>query len=420
MNFMEAVRAKPLLFDGAISTMLARRGLIHKGMRAEQLTLTHPAEVMDIHCAYLNAGADVITTNTFGANLPQFYSATSTSRWEELVYTAVLLARESIPLCGREAYVALSIGSTGECFSPTPRFTQEQIYDLYHREISIGASAGADLVFIEAMDSLEEARIALIACRDACALPAALSFRFVNDGRTLTGSVPEAAGLCAYKLGADMVGVNCALGPLEDFDSFLRIQTASGLPALAVPNAGAPVARGEELFYPYSPEEMSRSLLPYLESNACAIGGGRGTTPEHIALLRALIDRQPPRRYQPEFPDCRVCSSGLVLPFEQILAQKPLNLSKKLEEACQVVRTRAVPGQAMHWNIKPHSPDFIRALLQETLPDLEQTPLVFTLNKAEQAEAALRRYPGVAAVFCEGDMYQVAKLVARYGAELAE
>lgn len=422
MKFIDAIRTKPLLFDGAISTVLSQRGLIQKGQRAEQLTLTHPADVMDIHTAYLDAGADVLTTNTFGANLPQFYTLTATSKWEELVYTAVLLARESVQLCEREAFVALSVGSTGEYFSPVPRLNPEQLYELYYREISIGASAGADLIFIEAIDTLEEARIALLACQDACALPAALSYRFVDEGRTLSGATPESAGLCAYKLGADLVGVNCGLGPLEDFDSFRRIQAASGLPSLAVPNAGSPVesnAKGEPC-YPYSPEKMCETMLPYLQANACAIGGGRGTTPDHIAQLRALVDSQPAPQEKIDFPDCRICSPGCVLSFEQAILQKPITLPMNLDEACSLVQTRAVPGKAMHWNLKQRSPEYICSLLDKTLPVLNRTPLVFTLNRAEQAEAALRRYPGIAAVFCEGDMYQVAKLVARYGAELAE
>ena len=420
MKFTDALSKGPLLFDGALCTEFAVRGFLPAGRSPEELTLTKPADVMDVHAAFLEAGANILTINTFGINAPALLQGKFSARREELLQASVVLAQEAVREYGKDAYVSLVIGSTGEFLSPSPTLTLEEIYDLFFREAELGAAAGADLILISTMPCLAEARLAILAARAACTLPIAVSFAVDEEGCTLSGEPAEVLGFAASRLSSAMVGISSFNGPREGFDAFLRLQAKSSAPVFACPTAGVPERIEDTIRYPYDPETMQDAMRPYLRAGVSAIGGGEGVSPAHIQKLRELIGEAGTCPSSSREQEPSICSARMILPLSAAFHAKPITLPDVPHEAAAVAISKAQPGKVLNLNLKGKSRAFILSLLDRSIPQLKDTPLSFTVSRREEAEAALRRYPGIAAVFCEGDAYQVARCAGKYAAELIE
>ena len=283
-----------LVLDGAMGTQLQARGLARAGAIPELLNLTNPDDVTAIHADYVAAGADVVTTNTFGAN----------SRKLEGHATVAEVCRAGV-VCARAAgarYVAGDIGPVGALLEPLGAMTFEETYDLFAEQVDALCAAGCDLVLIETMADLREAKAALLAARERCDLPVVATMTFGEDGRTFLGTPPEVAAAVLSSMGAQAVGLNCSLGPRELAGAARAMARFSRCPVAAQPNAGLPRVEGGETVYDVSPEEFACAMEDLLDAGANIVGGCCGTSPAHIARLRRAVDarRAPaPRAFEP-------------------------------------------------------------------------------------------------------------------------
>ncbi len=315
-----------LLFDGAMGTMLQRRGLA-AGELPERLNLTAPevvreihaeyvragAEVVrEIHAEYVRAGADVITANTFGANGRKF----EREELREIITAGVRLAREA-----GAKYVALDVGPTGALLEPLGTMPFERAYELFSEVVTLGAEAGADCVLIETMADLYEARAAVLAAKESCGLPVLCTMTFSDGGRaraavlaakencelpvlctmtfsdggrTFLGADPETAARTLDALGVDALGLNCSLGPRELLPLVREMAEATGRPLLVQANAGLPEIEDGETVFRVTAEEYAAAAEEMLELGVTLLGGCCGTTPEFIERLRALMDGRRP------------------------------------------------------------------------------------------------------------------------------
>ena len=273
------------LIDGAMGTELQKRGL-KTGALPELLNLTDPDIVRAVHKDYVNAGADIITANTFGANARKLGSA---QRIREVIAAGIRLAREAG--AGR---VALDLGPTGAMLAPMGTMTFEEAYGLFKEQVAAGVEAGADLVLIETMSDLLEAKAALLAVKENSDLPVYVTMTFDRDGRTFLGTSPAIAAVTLSALGADAVGINCSLGPEEIVPFALEMLEWAPVPVVVQPNAGLPDATSGQTVYPVGPEEFALSVGRMLDAGVTIAGGCCGTTPEHIRLLRAEMEKRAP------------------------------------------------------------------------------------------------------------------------------
>lgn len=278
-----------LLFDGAMGTQLQSRGLA-AGELPELLCLTNPTEIREVHAAYVAAGAEVVTTNTFGANATKLGGAASV---EEVFSAAVSCAREA-----GARYVAADFGPTGQLLAPMGPLPFDDAYDLFAEQVRAADAAGADLFVIETMADLAEAKAALLAVRENSDLPAFVTMTFGEDGRTFLGTTPEAAAVTLSSLGADVVGINCGLGPAAVAPLVKRMLPWASCPVMAQANVGLPHVVDGVTTYDVGSEEYAEAVAGMLDAGVTVIGGCCGTTPQHIAREHELlVGRVPAERH---------------------------------------------------------------------------------------------------------------------------
>lgn len=283
-RFSEAIQSKILLFDGSMGALLSRMG--HVTPCPDELAVTRPDVIRSVHQGYLDAGADVLLSDTFGATEMTLAHKKRAGMGETITATAVRLARE---VAGSRALVAVDMGPTSAFLYPTGEAMPADFYKTFFDQARCAKENGADFAMIETQTDLGEARLACLAAR-AAGLEAAVSFTFGrNTGRTLTGSPAECCAAALEAAGAAALGLNCSPSP-EDMIGLLRaMRRVSALPVVVQPNAGMPeTAPDGSTFYPYSPEKMRECARALLEAGASAIGGCCGTTFDHIRALKPL------------------------------------------------------------------------------------------------------------------------------------
>ncbi len=282
------------ILDGAMGTVLQQRGL-PAGGQPELLNFTRPELLRAIYREYIEAGSQIIYANTFGANALKLARTGRTV--DEVVSAAVAVAREAA--AGTGVKVSLDLGPLGELLEPLGTMPFERAYELFREAAAAGEKAGADLVSIETMTDLYEAKAALLAVKENTRLPVFVTMSFERNGRTFTGCTIPSMARTLEGMGADAIGLNCSLGP-DLLGPLLReLCENTRLPVIAKPNAGLPdPATGA---YGMGPEEFVNALLPCLEMGVTIFGGCCGTSPEYIrALARALKGKMPaPRTYRP-------------------------------------------------------------------------------------------------------------------------
>ena len=319
------------LFDGGMGTMLQAGGL-EAGHAPELLNLTAPDAVAAIHAAYADAGADILTANTFGASRRKLGRDP-----RPCIAAGVALARRAAEGRERSVYVALDVGPLGALLEPMGDLSFDDAYTLFAEVVEAGADAGADLILIETMSDLREAKAALLAARERTELPVFVTMTFGEDGRTFLGTDPAAAAVTLTSLGADVVGVNCSLGPRELRPILQKMIAATHLPVMVQPNAGLPRLEEGRTVFDVGPEEFAACARDFLADGAAILGGCCGTTPDHIRALRPLLEgRVLPART----PDglCRLCGwQGVVTLGANTIATVGERINptgrKKLQEA---------------------------------------------------------------------------------------
>jgi len=289
----------PLLGDGAMGTLLNAQG-VGFDRCFDDLNRSHPALVADIHQSYLQAGAQVIQTNTFGANRYKLAAFGLMDQVVELNRLGVNLARDAVVSSGKNTLVAGDVGPLGVRLAPFGRVQAEQARQAFAEQIAALADAGADLLILETFSDLAELRQAVAAAHQVCSLPVVASMTFTRDDRTLLGESAANVARLLAESGADVIGVNCSGGPAQ----VLRLlgQMRLALPARGdrppayfsvMPNAGWPEQVGGRVMYPAHPEYFGEYALAFCETGARLIGGCCGTTPQHIAAMRLALDSQP-------------------------------------------------------------------------------------------------------------------------------
>jgi methionine synthase I (cobalamin-dependent)/5,10-methylenetetrahydrofolate reductase len=281
---------KPLLSDGAMGTLLNARGVSFEGC-FDVLNLTDPALVKKIHRQYLDAGSDVIQTNTFGANRYKLAAHDLEEKVAEINRRGVELVREATVKTAKKVLVAGDVGPLGVRLAPFGRVQPEQARGAFAEQIQALAEAGADLIILETFSDLYEIREALAAARQVCSLPVVASLTFTRDDRTLLGDPPGKVARTLAESGADLIGVNCSGGPAQIFRILKQMrQAVPGGRFSAMPNAGWPEQVGGRIMYPANPSYFGDYALAFCEAGASLIGGCCGTTPEHIAAMRSALD----------------------------------------------------------------------------------------------------------------------------------
>jgi len=280
---------KPIVADGAMGTMLHERGV---GFEAcfDELVLSRPELVREIHRAYLQAGAQIIETNTFGANRYKLAEHGLEDRLVEINSAAVRIAREAIEETGSDALVAGSLGPLGVRLAPFGRVQPEQAYQAYTEQAAALAAAGVDLLIIETQNDLFEVREAVRAARAVSQLPVSATLTFTRDDRTLLGDTPGHAARVLAESGADIIGVNCSSGPAQLLRILKQMRAAAPQARFSVmPNAGWPERVSGRIMYPATADYFADYAIAFCQAGASIVGGCCGTTPEHIAHMHAAL-----------------------------------------------------------------------------------------------------------------------------------
>ncbi len=280
MNIREELGKRILYFDGGMGSMLQARGL-KQGELPESWNLTNKEAVKEIHRLYLEAGSDIINANTFGANRYKF------DNLDEIITAGIINAREAIAEVGKDAAVALDIGSLGKLLEPLGTLAFEEAYDAFAEIIKIGDKAGADLILIETISDVYELKAAILAAKENSSLPVLCTTIFSEDGKMLTGSSPAGLIALAEGLRVDAIGINCGLGPKQMKPIFEELVKYSSTPLIITPNAGMPRMENGVTVYDVDPEEFAHDTKLLIEMGAYFAGGCCGTTPAHI---KALVD----------------------------------------------------------------------------------------------------------------------------------
>lgn len=341
-SFLELLAQGPILFDGAMGTMLHSQG-VGLDRCFDALNLTNPALVAGVHRAYIQAGAQIIETNTFGANRFKLGEHDLGDQVAEINRAGVELARRVAEAGGdKPAWVAGSVGPSGRQLAPLGRVRPEAVRAIFGEQVAALAGAGVDLLIFETFSDLEEMGEAVRAAQAVCDLPIIAQMTFTEDIRTPLGHTPEQVAEFLGALNVDVIGVNCSLGPalvLRVVERMHQALGANGVPLSAQPNAGWPTRAGGRLMYPATPDYFGEYALALVEAGATLVGGCCGTTPAHIAAMRAALDD--PGRARP------VISLKLVSEPEAVAgAEAPTELAQKLAAGQFVIGVEIDPPKS--------------------------------------------------------------------------
>src|SRR5471030_1151939 len=297
-TFSEALDSRVLVCDGAMGTMLYAKGIfINKSFDA--LNLTQPELVAEVHLEYVRAGADVIETNTFGANRLKLGSFGLADRLQEINAQGAAIARRA---AGDQAYVAGAIGTLGIRIEPWGKTSVEEARQLFREQAQALADGGVDLFILETFRDLHEIGAAIDAIRSVSDRPIVAQMTTEEDGNTLDGTPPERFAPDLEARGATVIGVNCAVGPAPMLDTIERMAAATSLMLSAQPNAGQPRDVEGRNIYLCSPEYMASYARRFVMHNVRLVGGCCGTTPEHIRQMKAAVRASAPDRSAKAFP----------------------------------------------------------------------------------------------------------------------
>ena len=419
-----------LLFDGAMGTQLQERGM-KAGELPELLCLEDPDNVTAIHAAYVEAGAEAVTTNTFGANALKLAGKATVRQIFEAAVSCVRAAGAR--------YVAADIGPTGALLEPMGTMKFEEAYGLFAEEAIAAEEAGADLFVIETMADLAEAKAALLAVKEHTQLPAFVTMTFGEDGRTFLGTTPEVAAVTLSSLGADAVGINCSLGPEDVEPLVLLMLPYLSCPCMVQANAGLPEVHDGKTTYGIGAEEFVSAMRPMVEAGVSIIGGCCGTAPGYIARERALIEEFGTPRPHALSPDFTVASSQALLslaPGHVGIIGERINPTgkKRMKEALRsedfdyiltlAIEQERAGAQVLDVNVGLPEIDETK-LLKRAVTDISgvtSLPLQIDSATAAAVEAAVRSYPGKPLINStngrEDMMDEMIPLAAHYGCAL--
>lgn len=431
MNIREYMQENVLILDGGMGTMLQARGL-RPGEHPEMWNITHPEDVRQIHQAYYDAGSNVVSTNTFGANPLNF----GAEELEKIISCAIANVRAAAEKSkGPQAkFVALDIGPTGRLLKPYGDLDFEDAVAAFAQVVRIGARCGADLVIIETMNDSYETKAALLAAKENCDLPVFVSNAYGADGKLMTGASPAAMAALLEGMGADAIGANCSLGPAQLRGVIEELKRCTRLPVLLKPNAGMPKVVAGKTVYDITAEEFADEVALQVQNGVAIAGGCCGTTPEHIAALsKRCAGMRPAMRSVT--PKTRIASYTHALKFgaDPILVGERINPTGKkrlkralMENDMDYILQEGVSQQekAVHvLDVNVGLPgidetDMLRRAVCE-LQAVINLPLQIDTSDPAAMEAALRRINGKALINSvngkQESMQAIFPLVKKYG-----
>ncbi len=425
MNIREKIRNSITYCDGGAGTLLQSWGL-KAGEKPEEWNISDPEKIIEMHRLYLEAGAQIITSCTFGANRLKF------SNLEEIVNAAIKNAKTACE--GHDAYVALDIGPTGKMLAPLGDLDFEDAVSVFADTVKIGAKAGADLILIETMNDSYEAKAAVVAAKENCDLPIFVTCVYDESKKLMTGADPKAMIAMFEGLGVDAIGINCSLGPKQMLDIVPEFAKYSSVPIIVNPNAGLPRSENGKTIFDVDAEEFSDIMCEIINAGATVIGGCCGTTPEHI---RKTVEKTKNLNFNiPEKKDLTLVSSYThaveIGKFPVIIGERINPTGKKLfKDALRRKDINYILNEGISQNKKGVSILDINV----GLPEIDEVQMMTDVIKALQAvidlplqidtvdpvamEKAMRIYNGKALINSvsgkEESMNSVFPLVKKYG-----
>ena len=282
MNVIDYLKNNILFIDGGMGSLLQERGLA-PGELPETWNIAHPEVIKDIHAAYYDAGANVATANTFGANLLKF----SESELDAIISSAIENARAAQASTKNtgEKFIALDIGPTGKLLKPYGDLDFEDAVSLFAETVKLGEKYGADLILIETMNDSYETKAALLAAKENSSLPVFVSNAYGSDMRLMTGASPSAMVAMLEGMGADAIGANCSLGPRQLAPVVKELLEYASVPVLLMPNAGLPEIKDGKTVFNVTPKDFADEINSLIAQGVRIVGGCCGTTPEYISTL---------------------------------------------------------------------------------------------------------------------------------------
>ena len=435
------------IFDGAMGTMLQAAGL-EEGYCPELFNVERPEVVKNIHAQYLQHGSDVITTNTFGACGLKLEDYDLQDRVKEINIAAVKVAKEAIAEVKPSARVAGSMGPTGRFLQPLGNMSFDDIYDTYKEQADALIEGGVDFIIIETIIDVQEMRAALLASLDARNeaektkedVQIICQFSFSEDGRTITGTPPAVAATIVEAIGADIIGINCSLGPEQITPLIEEIASVTNLPISCQPNAGMPQLINKQTVFPLTAEEMGPLMLAIVDAGASYVGGCCGTTPAHIQSISNAVKAHAPKERAYIEPKTIITSRTKLLELGHNV--KPLIIGERINPTGRKVLAQELRDGSFI-RVKRDALDQVEAgadildvnmgvagmdqtpLMEKAIFELSmlvETPLsIDTLDPAAM-EVALKNYPGRALINSvngeEESITHVMPLAKRYGAAL--
>ncbi|MFO7636979.1 MAG: homocysteine S-methyltransferase family protein [Clostridia bacterium] len=391
MGFLQDLRDRILIHDGSKGYVLQMMGL-EPGHSPEEWNLTHPGQVMKMHREYVEAGCDVIQTNTFTGNRIQLSKHGLKEKTKEINRKAAMLARKA---AGERVYVAGSVGPTGMLFEPMGEMSFDWACDIFKEQVEALEDGGVDLINFETFMDISEMRAAIIAAREVTNLPLVCSMAFEKNARTLMGNTAFGAGLCMKALGADLVGANCSFGPeymapvmeeLERTGSYLSLK----------PNAGLPENIGGVTVYRQGPEDFASSLQQSLRYNVRLVGGCCGTTPAFIHSIRqaaAAGVMRPAAAIGPHITSAtRVLSVDKAFNIGTIVLEKGKSIQDMLDEAYEMEGYDAI--EIIHRG--QDACNLAEAV--HVVMHVVRQPLILSCHDREMLSSSLRIYNGIAGI----------------------
>ncbi len=310
--FFQKFAKENLVFDGAMGTMLQKSGLL-SGELPENMNIRNKEAVLEIHRAYIKAGARVISSNSFGANKAKLAPFGLDSG--KITEIAVQIAREAADESENEVYVAADFGPTGKLMPPLGDFSFEEAVESFKDSVIAAEKAGADFIFFETFSDLYECKAAIIAAKENTSLPVAVSLTFDESKRTLTGADVKTVATYLSALGVDAVGVNCGLGPDLMEPIAIELAKESGLPVIVNANAGLPkIDKDGNTYFDVPPQRFYSFAKSLAENGVFAVGGCCGTNPDYINQVALGIKDANPKRL-PKKEEFAVCSGTRTFVF---------------------------------------------------------------------------------------------------------
>lgn len=428
MTIREEIGKRILFFDGGMGTLLQEQGL-QAGELPETWNLKNPEPIIQIHKAYLAAGADIILANTFGANRFKYGEDL-----EKIVTAGVANAKKAVAESGKKAYVALDIGSTGKLLKPMGTLDFEEAVGVFAEIIRVGEKAGADLILIETMSDTYELKAAVLAAKENSALPIMATVIFDESKKMLTGASPQVVVSLLEGLGVDALGINCGLGPKQMKEIVKELLKYASIPVIVNPNAGLPRSENGKTVFDVGAEEFAQDMEEIVTMGAWFAGGCCGTTPAHIqAMVEKCKEITPvpitPKNYtfvtsystavelggRPVIIGERINPTGKSK-FKQALRDH--NIDYILEEG-----VKQEDSGAHILDVNVGLPEIDEAAMMETivyeLQSIMPIPLQIDTTNMEAMERALRIYNGkpmINSVNGKAEiMEQVFPLVKKYG-----